>query len=84
MERCLLPKTGEEGSGLWEKASLRWFLYRVLQKLPDDEDFRPLVLYTKQDPLRTLQLADLLAELFDEYVLFRPEKILAWEKGSAL
>lgn len=81
MERCLMPAAVHGDSSPWEKASLRWVLYRILQKLPEDEVFQPLDRYMQKDSLRTLQLAGLVSDLFDEYILFRPQRVLSWEKG---
>lgn len=82
MERCFLPP--EEGAGFraWDRAALRWSIFHILQTLPRDPDFSPLDRYTEKDPLRSLQLAEVLAGLFDEYLLFRPQRVLSWEKGQ--
>lgn len=59
---------------------------RVLAALPGlipDPDFAAVRAYLDSDgsELRPMQLAEKIASLFDSYLIYRPEVILAWDKG---
>ena len=47
-------------------------------------DFKPLIDFLEDDPrdVKRFQLARKIADLFDQYLIFRPEMIERWEKGS--
>jgi len=67
-----------------ERSELLW---RVLAELPRQRDvpeFARLRDYLADDPtgLRRLQLVRRIADLFDQYVTYRPDMILAWDKGD--
>jgi exodeoxyribonuclease V gamma subunit len=59
--------------------------FRVMHLLPgvlDHPDFAPLRDYLAQDPgqLKRYQLCRRLAGLYDQYAVFRPEMLLAWDR----
>ncbi len=61
--------------------------FRVLKSLPivlDRPLFSPLRRYLTDDDrgLKAYQLSARLADLFDQYLVFRPEMILQWEAGE--
>ncbi len=74
-----------ENSATFSREVMTW---RVLELLPDfltTETAAPLQHYLAQDRdgLKRFQLAGQIADTFDQYTLFRPEMLLAWESGSA-
>ncbi len=56
---------------------LRWRIYDLLTMAPP-LDFAAYA----ADPLRRLQLAEQLAELYDRYLLYRPDWLEHWEAGG--
>ena len=59
---------------------------RLMQRLPDvihQEGFRDLERYLRNDGkgIKLFQLAAKIAAAFDQYLVFRPEMISAWEDG---
>ncbi|PIE23214.1 MAG: hypothetical protein CSA62_08360 [Planctomycetota bacterium] len=75
---------GEEETPGYERDALRWRIWRLLG---ESETLKggPLEKYLEEDPAQSkrYQLAKLLAARFDEYLLYRPELILAWEAEAA-
>ncbi|WP_018716700.1 exodeoxyribonuclease V subunit gamma [Arhodomonas aquaeolei] len=75
-----------EQSG-FDRQALRW---RVLARLPaviDAPAFAPLRAYLADSDhdngVKAYQLADRLASLYDEYLVYRPDWIAAWEAGES-
>lgn len=65
-----------------DKRVLHWQLMRVLPGLLGRPEFAVLQDYLAQGrDLKKYQLAGRLADLLDQYLIFRPEMILAWEAG---
>lgn len=61
---------------------LHWQLMRVLPELLARPEFTLLSTYLGQGrDLKKYQLAGRLADLFDQYLIFRPEMMLGWEAG---
>ncbi len=59
-------------------------LWRILAELPgllQRPAFAEPARYA-EDPLRLYQLAGRIADLFDQYLVFRPDMVLAWERGE--
>lgn len=69
----------------WDKDRLELRLLGVLPGLLDEPVFEPVAHYlsSTRDPCRSYRLARRLAELFDRYLLWRPDWIRAWEAGRA-
>jgi len=76
------PEAPESG---WDEEHLA---FRILARLPGlaarDPAFAPVRRYLADDPhgLKAFQLAGRIARVFDQYLVFRPEMIRAWERGS--
>ncbi|EIC19900.1 exodeoxyribonuclease V subunit gamma [Thiorhodovibrio frisius] len=75
----------------YDKAPLTWRLYRLLGDLdvlaatPDETlwlDAPRAFLATDQDPRRRYQLAERLADLFDQYQVYRADWLAAWAQGK--
>jgi len=76
----ILPKPN-----LFEPAVMTWRVMRVLPRLIEKPAFEPLRIYleTGRSDLKRFQLSQRIADLFDQYLLFRPEMMFQWEKGKA-
>ena len=61
--------------------------FRIMKLLPDNAEqpeFESLRLYLKEDPsgLKLYQLSEKISDVFDQYLVFRPEMIFSWEAGK--
>ena len=74
------------GPAAWPATSRELLTLAILQELaalPTTPDFTPLERYLAgADDWKRLQLAEKIADLFDQYTVFRPEMLLAWEKEA--
>ncbi len=70
----------------FDRESLRWRSMSLLPDCMDTQVFAPLSHYLEDDQqgLRAYQLAGRIADLFDQYLVFRPEMLLAWEQNKTL
>ncbi|MCL1126402.1 exodeoxyribonuclease V subunit gamma [Shewanella surugensis] len=63
------------------KAAMTWKLMDLLPRLLNHEAFLPLKDYLEQDnPLKLYQLCGRIADIFDQYLVYRPDWIASWEK----
>ncbi len=69
---------------LYEPPYLTWKIMEVLPGLLREPPFENLKLYLGEGPrdLRHLQLSSSIAEIFDQYVLYRPHWLARWEAGE--
>jgi len=66
----------------YDKAPLTWRLMRLLPALLDEPVFQPLRHFLGDgDPERRLQLAERLADLFDQYQVYRADWLDDWSHG---
>ncbi|TCO76719.1 exodeoxyribonuclease V subunit gamma [Chromatocurvus halotolerans] len=67
----------------YDKTRLRWRLLALLPKALGDPRFAPLAHYLREDDeqRRHYQLAERLADLFDQYQVYRADWLNAWEAG---
>jgi exodeoxyribonuclease V gamma subunit len=63
---------------------MTWRIMGLLPSLLEKEAFAPLRRYLagERRNLKRLQLAEKIADSFDQYTLFRPDMLLAWEEGT--
>ncbi|RPI78576.1 MAG: exodeoxyribonuclease V subunit gamma, partial [Desulfobacteraceae bacterium] len=82
MFRAFMPDL--TASAPFEPKTLTWQLMQMLPALADKPGFEALQSYLSEqgDDLKRLQLAGRIADTFDQYLIFRPEMILAWEQGK--
>ncbi len=71
----------------FNKPRLQWTLMQLLDTLPDGELYEPLQRYlaaadAEQKALKQVQLAAKVADVFDQYLVYRPDWLLAWERGE--
>ena len=66
-----------------DKLPLTWRLMRLLPGLLDAPAFAPIANFLRPgEPERLLQLAERLADLFDQYQVYRGDWLKAWEAGQ--
>ncbi|MCK5819765.1 MAG: exodeoxyribonuclease V subunit gamma [Psychromonas sp.] len=68
----------------FNKMSLTWQIMKTLPEYLDDPDFTELNQYLENDTLvrKRYQLSQKIAYIFDQYLVYRPEWIDAWELAS--
>jgi exodeoxyribonuclease V gamma subunit len=65
-----------------ERDALTWRVMRLLPTLLDRASFAPIASFlARGDPDRRLQLARHLADLYDQYQVYRADWLAAWERG---
>lgn len=82
--RAVLPDGEVPEQSPFDKRRLVWRLYRLLPELVHtDEVFNPLARFLEgtDTDLRAFQLAEKVADLFDQYQVFRADWLAAWEQG---
>ncbi|HEX2827252.1 MAG TPA: exodeoxyribonuclease V subunit gamma [Burkholderiales bacterium] len=62
---------------------LAWRILGLLPGLEATAPFEAVRAYVRGDALRRAQLASRLAALYDEYLVYRPDWVAAWERGEA-
>ena len=73
-----------EATSGYDRSAMHWRLFRLLGELPAEPRFDPVHGYLHGgDRRKRLQLAGRLANLFDQYLVFRPDRIVAWDAGEA-
>jgi len=67
----------------WDTAHMSWRLMQLLPEKIQQPGFEPLRDYLQgADDLLIYQLAWRIADLYDQYLVYRPDWILSWEKGA--
>lgn len=70
----------------FDKDSMMWRLMRIIPRFLARDDFVSLRHYLASSPhseqYKLYQLSSKIADLFDQYLVYRPEWIFAWEKGE--
>jgi exodeoxyribonuclease V gamma subunit len=63
---------------------MTWKIMKILPLCMEGPAFESLRVYLSQEErdLRRFQLSEQIADLFDQYLVFRPEMILEWQKGK--
>ena len=71
-------------SPLFQRDVMVWRIRSVLSGLKDRSEFAPLKSYLKggREELKRFQLAARIADLFDQYLVYRPDMIHDWEEGK--
>jgi exodeoxyribonuclease V gamma subunit len=61
-----------------------WSIMRLLPEMLAQPEFTPLKNYLsdQSDVRKRFQLSAQIANLFDQYLVFRPDLILAWDQGK--
>ncbi|WP_313602545.1 exodeoxyribonuclease V subunit gamma [Comamonas jiangduensis] len=80
--RQILGKQAVPPASPLEKVPLTWRLMRLLPACLHEPAFAPIANYLRaEEPERLLQLAERLADLFDQYQIYRADWLQAWEAG---
>ncbi len=85
IQRIFRATLGQEGEQIqqFNRQRLTFAVHTLLPDFLDDPCFAPLNRYLEQGELRkSLQLAQRIAYIFDQYVVYRPEMIRAWDKSK--
>jgi exodeoxyribonuclease V gamma subunit len=69
-------------SSAYRRENLRWHLYALLPELAEEVPEVGRYLAERPAEVRRWQLAERLADLFDEYLIYRRPMLLAWERGA--
>ncbi len=79
--RGVLPDLPE--SPAFDPEVLAWRVMGLLPRCLDGEGFEPLRAYLGDDGrgFKRYQLSRIVARLFDQYLVYRPEMVLGWESG---
>ena len=66
-----------------DKTPMIWRLMRLLPLCLEEAEFTPIANFLRPgEPQRLLQLAEKLADLFDQYQIYRADWLAAWERGD--
>lgn len=85
LEELFSQTLKETGNGAdFSREVMTWKILKLLPELLKTDAARPLQHYLAddRDGLKRFQLAGQIADTFDQYTLFRPEMLLAWENGG--
>lgn len=85
VQRILRATLGQEGDLVqrFSRERLTFVLGDLLDRCPEDSDFSPIRAYLRSSPgAGRMELARQLAHLFDQYAVYRPAMVLAWEQGD--
>nr|WP_275113990.1 exodeoxyribonuclease V subunit gamma [Psychromonas antarctica] len=68
----------------FNKLSMTWQIMQLLPECLDDPDFAALLHYLDDDAQlrKRFQLSQKIADIFDQYLVYRPQWIEAWENSS--
>jgi len=69
-------------STAYRRENLRWHLYALLPELAEEVPEVGRYLAERPAEVRRWQLAERLADLFDEYLIYRRPMLHAWERGD--
>ncbi|MBW1829896.1 MAG: exodeoxyribonuclease V subunit gamma, partial [Deltaproteobacteria bacterium] len=80
--RKALP--GHKEQAPFDPDIMAWRIMKLLPSLITMPGFESLLTYLedKEGGLKLFQLSERIADLFDQYLLFRPEMMLNWEQGE--
>jgi exodeoxyribonuclease V gamma subunit len=70
---------------LFDPEIMTWRVMKVLPSLIEEPAFETLRIYlgSGRTDLKRFQLSQRIADLYDQYLLFRPEMMFQWQKGKA-
>lgn len=66
------------------KQNLRWMIFSLLGKNEFTQSFPLVSKYFEEDKLKRFQLATEVADVFDQYMIYRPDYIEIWNEGKSV
>lgn len=80
----VLPDIPQESA--FSKDAMAWKLMTLLPMLCEQPGFEAICLYLKDDPERRkcFQFAARIADLFDQYLVYRPDWLESWQRGETV
>jgi exodeoxyribonuclease V gamma subunit len=78
----ILRITGGSAGSYYTAGNMKWELYAILNSEAFKERFTIVANYFGDDDLKRLQLANEVADLFDQYMVYRPDYIQLWNSGQ--
>ncbi|MGG4608920.1 exodeoxyribonuclease V subunit gamma [Providencia sp. Me31A] len=84
MFRRVLPEIPKESA--YTKQAMTWKLMTILPSVIAEDEFEPLRYYLQQDTdkRKLHQLAGRIADLFDQYLVYRPQWIEKWQQNELI
>ncbi|EMD1718814.1 exodeoxyribonuclease V subunit gamma [Providencia stuartii] len=84
MFRRVLPDIPKESA--YTKQAMTWKLMKILPEVIDEDEFEPLrhYLHNDLDKRKLHQLAGRVADLFDQYLVYRPQWIEKWQQNELI
>lgn len=81
--RAVIGKDAVPDASPFDKPLLIWRLMRLLPELTQEKGYEPLARFLSQDgdQRKRYQLAERLADLFDQYQVYRADWLAAWAEG---
>ncbi|WP_029646819.1 exodeoxyribonuclease V subunit gamma [Methylomicrobium lacus] len=81
--RAVIGKDAVPDASPFDKPLLVWRLMRLLPRLTQEKGYEPLARFLSQDSdqRKRYQLAERLADLFDQYQVYRADWLAAWAEG---
>lgn len=70
-------------SDLFETEKTRWIVYDIISSPQFVTQFGDISEYFKDDHLKQIQLATKIADLLDQYLVYRPDMIEAWNQNQS-
>jgi exodeoxyribonuclease V gamma subunit len=78
------PDTGYRRSP-YRNDVMKWALYAVCRtEMDTHEELGPLRRYAGDDEVKLFQVCSRIADLYDQYMMYRPDMIRQWEQGGCL
>jgi exodeoxyribonuclease V gamma subunit len=72
------------GDARYGKQNLRWMIFSLLGKDEFIQRFPLVSNYYENDKLKRFQLATEVADVFDQYMIYRPDYIEIWNEGESV
>ena len=77
-----LLRLEHEDTSVYSVRVLKWMIYRIFkQTLGDEPAFSVIREYVQGKDYKIFQLSSTIADLFEQYMMYRPEMIEAWNSG---
>jgi exodeoxyribonuclease V gamma subunit len=74
---------GIEHADLYQPEFLKWIFFSILDAADFQKRFPDVAAYYRDDEMKRLQLSGKVADLFDQYSIYRPDYLEAWGHGRS-